>query len=84
MDRNDYIRKCQQTSIKTDYAGAWWAVEWNDDDLVTYTGESNLPKGKYIPFDYRFGFKRGEPTHVAILHSLTSSTEYTVRLSEIK
>lgn len=33
MERNDYIRLCQRASLKTDYAGVWWAVKWDESDL---------------------------------------------------
>lgn len=77
MDRQDFIRMCQKASFKTDVAGSWQFVRWNDDELVAWRG------AKFVPIDYRFGFRKGEATHLAILHDLRANAEYTVRLSEV-
>lgn len=77
MERQEFIRMCQKASFKTDVAGSWQFVRWNDDELVAWRG------GKFVPIDYRFGFRKGEATHLAILHDLKANTEYTVRLAEV-
>ena len=77
MDRQKYIEMCQKASFKTDYAGAWWNVRWNDEELVIWNGD------KYVPVDYRFGFRNGNATHVAIIHSLKSNAEYHTPLKQI-
>lgn len=78
MERQDFIRMCQKASFKTDMVGGWQFVRWNDDELVAWRG------AKFVPIDYRFGFRKGEATHLAILHDLRANAEYTVRLSEVK
>lgn len=78
MERNDYIRLCQRASLKTDYAGVWWAVNWDESDLVRWRG------GLYVPFDYRFGFKAGTVTGVAILHSTRTHSVVEAALKEVE
>lgn len=78
MERNDYIRLCQQASLKTDYAGVWWAVKWDEGDLVRYKGDL------YVPVDYRFNFQHGVPQHTAILHSVKSNSVQDARLAEVE
>lgn len=77
MERQDFIRMCQKASFKIDMVGGWQFVRWNDDELVAWRG------AKFVPIDYRFGFRKGEATHLAILHDLRANAEYTVRLSEV-
>ena len=72
------MKLCQTASFKTDFAGAWWAVHWNESELVRWRG--NL----YVPVDYRFGFRRGEVTGVAILHDPTAYAEYHAPLHEVE
>ena len=78
MERSEYIRMCQKASFRMDWAGAWWSVHWNEDELVLWKGS------RYLPVDYRFGFVKGQATHLAILHDLKANAEYTVRLEEVK
>ncbi len=78
MERLEFIRMCQRASFKTDMAGSWQFVRWNDNELVVWRG------AKFVPIDYRFGFRKGEATHLAILHDLRANAEYTVRLSEVE
>lgn len=77
MERQEYIILCQKASFKTDLSGGWRAVRWNDEELVAWRG------AKFVPIDYRFGFQKGEATHLAILHDLRANAEYTVRLAEV-
>ncbi len=77
MERQDFIRMCQKASFKTDMVGGWQFVRWNDDELVAWRG------AKFVPIDYRFGFQKGEATHLAILHDLRANAEYAVRLAEV-
>ena len=69
--------KCSAASIKLEQAGAWWAVEWKPEDLVTWR------EGLYIPYDFRFGFKAGKPMNIAVIHDLRSNTEYHAPLSDV-
>lgn len=78
MDRNEYLKKCQIASYKTDTAGAWWAVDWNKDELVQWRGEL------YVPVDYMFGFKGGNVTGIAILHSTKTNSEVHAALREVE
>ena len=78
MERNDYIRLCQKASLKTDYAGVWWAVKWNESDLVRWRG------GLYVPVDYKFNFQHGVPQHTAILHDTESYSVINARLAEVE
>lgn len=77
MERQKFIMMCQRASYKIDMVGGWRFVRWNDDELVSWRN------GKFVPIDYRFGFRKGEATHLAIIHDLKANSEYTVRLSEI-
>ena len=77
MERQDVSRMCQKASVKIDMVGGWQFVRWNDDELVAWRG------AKFVPIDYRFGFRKGEATHLAILHDLRANAEYTVRLAEV-
>ena len=78
MERTEYLKLCQLASFKTDFAGAWWAARWNPEELVRWRGDL------YVPMDYRFGFRKGEVTGVAILHSLRAYSEYHVPLHEVE
>ena len=78
MERKEYVELCQMASIKTYFSGAWWRTHWNLEELVSWNG------GKYVPVDYRFGFLKGKPQHLAIIHDLKANTEYTVKLEEIE
>lgn len=78
MNRSEFIVLCQKASFKTGFAGAWWAAKWNLDELVQWRGK------KYIPIDYRFGFKCGNATHQAIIHDMSANAEYTVKLDEVE
>lgn len=78
MERTEYLKLCQTASFKTDFAGAWWAVRWNPEELVRWRGSL------YVPVDYRFGFRKGEVTGVAILHSPYAHSEYHVPLREVE
>lgn len=78
MDRNEYLKKCQLASYKTDTAGAWWAVKWREDELVRWRGEL------YVPVDYMFGFKGGNVTGVAILHSTKTNSVVHAMLKEVE
>lgn len=78
MERKEYIQLCQRASFKTGYAGAWWAAKWDDEELVYWKGE------QFVPVDYQFGFRKGNPTHQAILHDLKANAVYIAPLSEIE
>lgn len=78
MDRNEYLKKCQIASYKTDTAGTWWAVDWKKDELVRWRGEL------YVPVDYMFGFKGGNVTGIAILHSTKTNSELHALLKEVE
>ena len=78
MERNEFLKKCQLASYKTDTAGAWWAVKWSEDELVRWRGEL------YVPVDYRFGFKGGNVTGIAILHSTKTNSEVHAALREVE
>lgn len=78
MERNEFLKKCQLASYKTDAAGAWWAVKWSEDELVRWRGEL------YVPVDYMFGFKGGNVTGVAILHSTKTNSEVHAMLKEVE
>ena len=78
MERNEYVLMCQKASFKTAFSGAWWKTKWNPDELVKYQEK------KFVPVDYRFGFEKGKPIHLAILHDLESNTEYTALLKDIQ
>ena len=78
MDRNEYLKKCQLASFKTDYMGTWWAVKWDETDLVRWRGEL------YVPVDYMFGFKQGNVTGVAILHSTKTNSVVHAMLKEVE
>lgn len=78
MDRNEYLRKCQLASYKTDYAGAWWAVKWDEKDLVRWRGDL------FIPMDFRFGFLQGNATNIAILHSPKTNSVVNAALKEVE
>ena len=78
MERNEYLKKCQLASFKTDYMGTWWAVKWDETDLVRWRGEL------YVPVDYMFGFKSGNVTGVAILHSTKANSVVYAALREVE
>lgn len=78
MERKKYLEMCQRASFKSHYSGAWWQTKWNPEELVDYHGN------RFVPVDYRFGFIKGAPQHLAILHDLQANAEYTVLLSEVK
>ena len=78
MERNEFLKKCQLASYKTDTAGAWWAVKWSEDELVRWRGEL------YVPVDYMFGFKGGNVTGIAILHSTKTNSEVHAALREVE
>lgn len=78
MDRNKYLKKCQLASYKTDYVGAWWAVKWDEKDLVRWRGDL------YVPVDYMFGFKQGNATGIAILHSVKTNCVVNAALAEVE
>lgn len=78
MDRNNFIQKCQKASFKQDVSGSWWSVQWKKEELVSYRDDL------YVPIDYRFGFQRGNPTHVAILHSTRTNSVLQVPLADVK
>ena len=78
MERNEYLKKCQLASYKTNAAGAWWAVEWGKDELVRWRGEL------YVPVDYMFGFKDGDVTGIAILHSTKTNSVVHAMLKEVE
>lgn len=78
MERNEYVLMCQKASFKTACSGAWWNVKWNPDELVKYQGHV------FVPVDYKFGFQKGKPLHLAILHALESNTEYTALLKDVE
>lgn len=78
MERNKYLLMCQKASFKTGYAGAWWSAKWNDDELVRWKNT------KCIPIDYRFGFQKGNATHLAILHDMQANAIYTAKLSDVE
>lgn len=77
MERKTYIELCQRASFKSYYSGAWWRTKWNPEELVSWKGDF------FVPVDYRFGFVKGKPRHLAILHDLEANTEYTVLLEEV-
>ena len=77
MERNKYLKMCQEASYKTACTGVWWAVNWNPEELVSFEGTA------YVPVDYRFGFRAGTPTHIAIIHDTKANTEYNVPLEEL-
>ncbi len=78
MDRTAFLQLCQRASYKADTVGAWWLMNWEPQELVSWKGVA------YVPVDYRFGFHKGQARHLAILHDLRSNTELTVRLEEIQ
>ena len=78
MERNEFLKKCQLASYKTDTAGAWWAVKWSEYELVRWRGEL------YVPVDYMFGFKGGNVTGIAILHSTKTNSEVHAALREVE
>lgn len=78
MERNEYLKKCQFASYKTNTVGAWWAVKWSKDELVRWRGEL------YVPVDYMFGFKGGNVTGVAILHSTKTNSVVHAALREVE
>lgn len=78
MERDKFILLCQKASFKQHFSRAWWQTKWNDDELVSWNGS------KYVPIDYRFGFQKGTPRHLAIVHDLKADCEYTILLSEIE
>ena len=78
MERKEYVELCQRASVKAYFSGAWWRTHWNPEELVIWGSE------KYVPVDYRFGFLKGKPQHLAIIHDLKANTEYTVKLEELK
>ena len=78
MERNEYLKKCQLASYKTDFAGAWWAVQWDENDLVRWRGDL------YVPVDYMFGFRQGNVTGVAILHSVRTNSVVHAALREVE
>lgn len=78
MERDKYLKMCQRASYKTALAGAWWAAKWDASELVEWRGS------RYVPFDYRFGFRAGEVTGVAILHSLKTNSAVEASLKEVE
>ena len=78
MERDKYLNLCQRASYKEAYAGAWWAVKWDDTELVRWRGDL------YVPFDYRFGFQSGTVTGVAILHSTRTHSVVEAALKEVE
>jgi hypothetical protein len=78
MERSEYLKKCQLASYKTDTAGAWWTVDWSEDELVGWRGEL------YVPVDYMFGFKGGNVTGVAIMHSTKANSVVHAMLKEVE
>lgn len=78
MERNKYLKMCQRASYKTALAGAWWAAKWDAAELVQWRGSA------YVPFDYRFGFRAGEVTGVAILHSPKTNSAVEASLKEVE
>ena len=77
MDLNEYRKKCSNASTKLAIYGTWWAVKWDEKDLVKYNGSV------YIPFAIRLDYKKGEEVKVAILHDLKSNTEYNALLKDV-
>lgn len=69
MERDKYLKLCQRASYKEAYAGAWWAVKWDETELVRYKGDL------YVPFDYRFGFQAGNVTGVGYLQEADAQRE---------
>lgn len=79
MERTLYLKMAQYASAKTKQSGSWWAVTWEDSDLVIFKGT------KYVPWKYVMGFDiNGKATHQCLIHDLHSNTEYNVLLSEVE
>lgn len=78
MERKEFIEMCQKASFKQHLSGAWWRTHWNPEELVKYQGKL------FVPIDYRFGFEKGNPRHLAILHDLEANTEYTALLEAVE
>lgn len=78
MERQEYLQRCQNASIKCGRFSAWWQMHWEDNDLVTYRGD------RYIPYDYRFGFENGRVSHIAILRSPKTNSVTEAKLAEVK
>lgn len=78
MDINTYRKKCGAISVKLAIYGAWWAVNWDANELVKYKG------GIYIPYSLRLNYSKGKEVYVAILHDLKTNTEYSKPLGDIE
>lgn len=78
MELNEYRKKCSAVSVKLAIYGAWWAVKWEDKNLVKH--KDSL----YIPYAISFRYIKGKEYPFAILHDLRSNTEYNVPLEEVE
>ena len=70
MDRTEYLKMAQRCSV-LDF------LNIPEDLLVCYNGI------KYIPFGYEMKFKKGNPTHNAILRDIRARSIVYADLSKV-
>lgn len=78
MERKKYLQLCQRASCKPGYATAWWTANWETDDLVRWKGDL------YVPYDFRFGFRKGDATGIAMIRSTRTHNAIDVPLKEVE
>ncbi len=78
MDWKRYLKLCQRASYKDGYVLAWWTAKWESADLVRWKGDL------YVPYDYRFGFRDGNATGIAMLRSTRTHCVYDAPISEVE